>query len=38
MNRDISHITRDLENKKNNDIIYKKDKLLKLFNEDPYVN
>lgn len=38
MNRDISHITRDLENKKNNDIIYKKDKLLKLFNEDPDLN
>ena len=38
MNRDISHITRDLKNKKNNDIIYKKDKLLKLFNEDPDLN
>ena len=35
MKRDISQITRDLENKKNNDIIYKKEKLKKIFAEDP---
>ena len=35
MKRDITNIIRDLENKKNNDIIWKKDKLLKMFKEDP---
>jgi hypothetical protein len=35
MKRDISNIKRDLENKRNNDIIYKKDKIKKIFNEDP---
>lgn len=35
MQRDISSITRDLENKRNNDIIYKKNLLEKMFNEDP---
>ena len=35
MKRDIDKIKRDLENKENNDIIYKKDKLKKLFEEDP---
>ena len=35
MQRDIANIVRDLENKKNNDIIWKKDKLLKMFKEDP---
>ena len=35
MKRDIANIKRDLENKKNNDIIWKKDKLLKMFKEDP---
>ena len=35
MRRDIANIMRDLENKKNNDIIWKKDKLLKMFKEDP---
>lgn len=35
MKRDIANIKRDLENKKNNDIIYKKNKLEKMFNEDP---
>ena len=35
MKRDIANIMRDLENKKNNDIIWKKDKLLKMFKEDP---
>ena len=35
MQRDIANIMRDLENKKNNDIIYKKDKLMKMFKEDP---
>ena len=35
MKRDIKGISRDLDNRKNNDIIYKKDKLLKMFNEDP---
>lgn len=35
MNRDLSIIKRNLEDKKNNDIIYKKDVLLKTFNEDP---
>ena len=35
MKRDIAGIVRDLENKKNNDIIWKKDKLLKMFKEDP---
>lgn len=35
MKRDIASIIRDLENKKNNDIIWKKDKLLKMFKEDP---
>ena len=35
MKRDIANIVRDLENKKNNDIIWKKSKLLKMFKEDP---
>lgn len=35
MQRDIANIVRDLENKKNNDIIWKKDKLMKMFKEDP---
>lgn len=35
MIRDIASIKRDLENKKNNDIILKKDKIEKIFNEDP---
>lgn len=35
MTRDLSTITRDLESKKNNDIIYKKFLLEKIFNEDP---
>lgn len=35
MQRDIANIIRDLENKKNNDIIWKKDKLMKMFKEDP---
>lgn len=35
MQRDISNITRDLEKKENNDIIYKKHLLEKMFNEDP---
>ena len=35
MKRDIANIKRDLENKKNNDIIWKKDKLMKIFKEDP---
>ena len=35
MHRDIAKIIRDLEDKKNNDIIYKKDKIGKMFKEDP---
>ena len=35
MLRDIANIKRDLENKKNNDIIWKKEKLKKMFMEDP---
>ena len=35
MKRDIKNIQRDLEDRRNNDIIYKKDKLLKMFKEDP---
>lgn len=35
MQRDIKNITRDLESNKNNDIIYKKSVLEKIFNEDP---
>ena len=35
MQRDISSITRDLEDKRNNDIIYKKYLLEKMFKEDP---
>ena len=35
MKRDIKGISRDLDDRNNNDIIYKKDKLLKMFNEDP---
>ena len=35
MLRDITNIKRDLENKKNNDIIWKKEKLKKMFMEDP---
>ena len=33
--RDISKIQRDLEDKKNNDIIWKKNQLEKIFKEDP---
>ena len=35
MKRDIQNIQRDLEDKKNNDIIYKKYKLKKIFEDDP---
>lgn len=35
MKRDIAKIKRDLEDKKNNDIIYKKEKLKQMFFEDP---
>ena len=35
MQRDISNIVRDLENKKNNDIIYKKAKIEEIFKADP---
>jgi len=35
MQRDISKIVRDLEDKHNNDIIYKKYKLEEMFKEDP---
>ena len=35
MKRDIQNIQRDLEDKKNNDIIYKKHKLKKIFENDP---
>jgi len=35
MTRDIANIIRDLEDKKNNDIIWKKNKLLTMFKEDP---
>jgi len=35
MKRDIANIMRDLENKQNNDIIWKKDKLMKMFKKDP---
>lgn len=35
MNRNIQKIVRDLEDKKNNDIIWKKDQLMKMFHEDP---
>ena len=35
MKRDIANISRDLDNRHSNDIIYKKDQLLKIFNEDP---
>ena len=35
MKRDIANITRDLEKKENNDIIYKKHLVEKMFNEDP---
>lgn len=35
MNRDISNIRRDLEKKTNNDIIWKKDQLERMFYEDP---
>ena len=35
MQRDIASIMRDLENKKNNDIIWKKNKLMEMFKEDP---
>lgn len=35
MQRDIANIMRDLENKKNNDIIWKKNKLMEIFKEDP---
>jgi hypothetical protein len=35
MKRDITNIKRDLENKKNNDIIWKKNKLMEMFKEDP---
>ena len=35
MKRDIANIKRDLEDKKNNDIILKKDKIMQMFKEDP---
>lgn len=35
MKRDLKSITRDLEKRKNNDIILKKQQLLDMFNEDP---
>jgi len=35
MQRDIENIVRDLEDKKNNDIILKKYKLEEMFNQDP---
>ena len=35
MQRNITNILRDLENKKNNDIIWKKSKLIDMFKEDP---
>lgn len=35
MKRDIANIKRNLEDKQNNDIIYKKYKLEEMFNEDP---
>lgn len=35
MIRDIQNISRDLESKTNNDIIYKKNLLKKMFNDDP---
>lgn len=35
MIRDLATIQRNLEDKKNNDIIYKKNKLQKMFEEDP---
>ena len=35
MKRDLANIKRDLENKKNNDIIWKKSKLMEMFKEDP---
>lgn len=35
MKRDIVNIKRDLENKKNNDIIWKKNKLMEMFKDDP---
>lgn len=35
MQRDITSITRDLENKKNNDIIRKKDIIKRMLQEDP---
>ena len=38
MIRDISNIKRDLEDKKNNDIIYKKNKLQEIFEADPDLN
>lgn len=38
MVRDIKNIDRNLEDKKNNDIILKKHLLLKMFNEDPDLN
>lgn len=38
MKRDLSNITRDLEDKKNNDIIRKKNIIEKMFNEDPDLN
>ena len=35
MQRNIKNITRDLESNKNNDIIYKKSVIEKIFNDDP---
>jgi len=35
MKRDISNIKRDLENKNNNDIILKKNKIMEMFKNDP---
>ena len=35
MKRDIKGISRDLDDRRNNDIVYKKDKLVKMYNEEP---
>ena len=35
MKRDLANIVRDLEDKKNNDIIWKKSKIMEMFKEDP---
>ena len=33
MKRDIANIKRDLDNRHSNDIIYKKDQIMKIFQE-----